>query len=160
MGLFKSSKPKHEPSDRHVSDALDGRRDGYYETEVVGEGKHRDHLVAVLKRHKRAAGWKDGRVAVPAYIIPLGLDGYGRYAVEIDGQRVGYVEDSWVKMWGSTYERPASVIGREVAYSCAAAICWSVSRGDPLRDPAIPLGVRLDLSDDPVEVGQGARRRR
>ena len=159
MGLFKSSKPKPEPSDRHVSDALDGGGDGYYETEVVGEGKHRDHLAAVLKRHKRAAGWKDGRVAVPAYVIPLGVDGYGRYAVEVEGQRIGYVADNWVKAWGTIYERAASVLGKEVAYTCPAAICWSVSRGDPLRDPSVPLGVRLDLQDDEAIRSEMQRQR-
>jgi hypothetical protein len=146
VGLF--GKGKERTPDRHVSNALNNAGDGYYETEVVGEGKHRDHLVAVLKSHKRAKGWDDGRVAVSALLIPLGADGYGRFAVEIDGVRVGFVADEWVTLWGETYTRAAASISRPVAYECPAALCWSVSRGNPLKDESVPIGVRLDLSDE------------
>lgn len=144
MGLFGRAKVETAPS-RHESDALNGQGDGFYETTVRGESKHREHLAAVLKRHKRSGGWSDGRVPVDAFIIPLGAEAYGKFAVEVGGVRVGYVSDDWVKVFGSSYTAAADAVGREVAYACPAAICWKASRGDPLRDASVPLGVRLDL---------------
>ena len=145
MGLFSRAKPK--PPARMEPDILASGTDGIYETDVRGEKPHRAHLIAALARRKRAPGWDEGRVAVQAYAIPLGFEQYNNFAIEIDGQRVGLIEDKWVKAWGETYTRAAAVVDREVAYPCVAAICWKPSLGNPLKDESIPVGVRLDLED-------------
>ena len=145
MGLFGKAKPK-APA-RMEPDILASGTDGIYETDVRGEAPHRAHLVAALARRKRGPGWDVGRVPVPAFAIPLGYEQHNHFAVEIDGQRVGFIEDKWVKQWGEMYTRSAAVVDREVAYPCVAAICWKPSLGNPLKDETIPLGVRLDLED-------------
>ena len=145
MGLFSKAKPK-APA-RMEPDILASGTDGIYETDVRGEKPHRAHLVAALARRKRGPGWDVGRVPVPAFAIPLGYEQHNHFAVEIDGRRVGFIEDKWVKAWGETYTRAAAVVDSEVAYPCAAAICWKPSLGNPLKDESIPLGVRLDLAD-------------
>ena len=145
MGLFSKAKPK-APA-RMEPDILASGTDGIYETDVRGEKPHRAHLVAALARRKRQPGWADGRVMVKAYAIPMGYEQHNNFAVEIDGQRVGFIEDKWVKAWGETYTRAAAVVDSEVAYPCVAAICWKPSLGNPLKDDSIPLGVRLDLED-------------
>lgn len=146
MGWF--SKPKAVVPDRLVMDNLLGRGDGRYETGVRGESAHREHLVAVLGRHKRAPGWTDGRVPVSAFLIPLGREQYGNFAVEVDGVRVGFVDDSWVKLFGDAFTTAAAGASKPVAFACAAAICWKPSLGNPLKDAAIPVGVRLDLENE------------
>ena len=148
MGWFSKPKGAAVMPDRLEMDNLLGRGDGQYETGVRGESQHRDHLVAVLARLKRAPGWADGRVPVRAFLVPLGREQYGNWAVEIEGQRVGFVEDSWVKLFGDAFSTAAAGASKPVVFACDAAICWKVSRGNPLKDAAVPVGVRLDLESD------------
>ena len=155
MGLF--GRAKAPAPDRLELDIMLGRGDGRYETGVRGESKHREHLDAVLGRLKRAPGWADGRVPVRAYMIPLGRDHYGNWAVEVDGVQIGYVEDSWVKLFGEAYTTAAAGASKPVAFPCDAAICWKPSRGNPVKDAAVPVGVRLDLEDQSAVDAQMRR---
>ena len=153
MGLF-SRKPK-EPPGREVIVHTIGTMgaDEDYESEVVGESKYRDAIAAALAPHRRSMAYKACRVPVRARLVPLGAAGYFRVAVQIDGRQVGYVEDAWSKRYAQTYETLIGVTTAEVRIECGAVVIWR--KGDPLADPSIPLGVRLDLHDD---VAAGALR--
>lgn len=146
MGLF--SRKAKEPPGRQVIVHTIGTMgaDDDYESEVVGESKYRDAIAAALQPHRRSMSYKAGRVPVRARLVPLGATGYFRVAVEIDGRQVGYVEDAWSKRYAQTYETMIGVTTAEVRLECGAVIIWR--SGDPLSDPAVPLGVRLDLHDD------------
>lgn len=146
VGLF-SRKAKAAPGPGVVVHRIGTMgQDSDYETEVVGESKYRDAIVAALQPHRKSLHYKAGRVPVPARIVPLGPRGYFRVAVEIDGRQVGYVEDAWSKRYAQTYETIVGVSTSEVRLECGALIIWRA--GDPLSDPTVPLGVRLDLHDD------------
>ena len=146
MGLF-SRKAKEPPGRQVIVHAVGTMgKDDDYESEVVGESKYRDAIVAALQPHRRSMAYKACRVPVRARLVPLGASGYFRVAVEVDGRQVGYVEDAWSKRYAQTYETLIGVTTAEVRVECGAVIIWR--KGDPLTDPSIPLGVRLDLHDD------------
>lgn len=92
----------------------------------------------------------EGRVPVDIVVVPLLGLAYDSIAVEIDGHRVGYLEDNWVKSpsQGGILIHSAKAVDREVGFQAKGAICWNVKRGNPLKDDSVPIGVRLDLEDE------------
>lgn len=125
MGLFR--KPKNE---KQVA-AHEGN--GVFDYDLVAEKTYREHLTALIKKHKAQA---DGELFLEAYLVPEPTNPFDPNAIQvlIENKPVGYIPKNDCAEFLEVFEA-----NNLMAMRVNARIGWDRNSPSPL------IGVRLDF---------------